>query len=1067
MLPDGSGFETGPDGWDVLPYHVFQDPTDAATLYPRGWELVTAVVDTIPEGGFALSLDGSRYLQKHDVRFPAIEMEQNTDYVFSIYAKVKSDYFTGGCEPATFGGNLEVTNGDGAAIPSSGMRFKDADLTSCWKRIYFQFNTADIPPSGAHQLNKYGLRLLFDSTKRELTDNFDYQILLDAAQLEKGTEPTSYMPPRDYDLGLDIVPADNHAPVAERAMRHYRCFDEGEVLSFRYWVYARPGVSRPTGVGYRVEDTYAKDASGKPVVWIDQQVLEDPGGGAIGTLVVDEAALEGGTGTYRLVIGAPAERERSDLVFGVLHPRHQAAEVAADLHQFGVQLGNFKYLHRLINEDGDPTNDLPECEDALPGDIECTRRLLYALGPGPDLAFWMIQRLGFPHVRIKHVFHPKGYAPLDTLTGNWDLTQLEWFVDTARNYDLNVLAMTGDGLHEVENPASINVAGYPEWMSPDAAPDPIGWANFVAGHQRAYEELTQTLGDRVYAYEVFNEPTSIRNSITPSRLSDLDRVSREIVQAAGVSSVTLGFGLTGMGPRGVNAAVDFPQGRDALFGEFISLGGLGSMDAAAMHLAVTPEIAAYSDSIYNHGLEMRIAYCGRALKQELERLIDAHDPVHRGFPFWLTETSYLSGSVYPQYSVPKSSDVGSGGRRVDDHREVARLVAQEFVNIMATGWERAYYFNFDATLFVGVNNGVFRSLVDVHGSPRTALNAYYNVSQNLAGASFVERMEGERAKRVYLKFRRGADDIVVVYSLDASFPDIPFEIGEPVIYVNMWGKQVHNPVMSPDPVYIHGYSLDLYAIGTEIERQAQAFESVYELQSRSSHKGSGGTAGHQLADGPTLRFKRIPRTTRYEWDFECPSHLWLPFEPSPEDLTGRTVDYLQRFADGQSRQFVLEGEYSQGYTDTLSGLSTSVHSGDTVFEGTDLLTRFNHLREQILVRDGNAEQYLVISSRDGSQAGIYLIGYTDDQVYTDPRYRLPDFSPDQADFVEKRIALPLHIVDLVEVLNEGGFFITPGEEYLLDLVTYVIDDPTSIVIDDVGYFDGTGAIRSTQSHISR
>lgn len=164
---------------------------------------------------------------------------------------------------------------------------------------------------------------------------------------------------------------------------------------------------------------------------------------------------------------------------------------------------------------------------------------------------------------------------------------------------------------------------------------------------------------------------------------------------------------------------------------------------------------------------------------------------------------------------------------------------------------------------------------------------------------------------------------------------------------------------------------------------------------------------------------------------------------------------------------MLEGEYSQGYTDTLASQSTSVHSGDTVFEGTELLNRYNHLREQILVRDGNAEEYLVISNRDGTQSGTYLIGYTNDNIYTDPRYRLPDFQPDQADFVEKRIALPVHTVDLVEVLTENGFFITPGVEYLLDLVIYVVDDSTAIVLDDIGYFDGTGSTRTKRGASGR
>lgn len=1037
MLPDGSGFETGPDGWDVLGYRVFQDPGNPQTKYPRAFELISTASDSL-DGLCVLVLKGNPHLQMHEVRFPAMELHPDTDYALSIYAKVVSEYFQGGCEPATFGASLTVTNGDGTALASNHMRDVSAALTTCWDRLYFHFNTADIDPGVSHPLNMYGLKLTIDSTKRSVTDVYDYQVLLNAAMFEVGTLPTEYEPSRDYDIGLDIIPAADDAPVTERALRHYRLFEEDEPLEFRYWIYAKPGLDRPSPIGYRVVDAYALNDNGKPLVFIKHRVLPDPGNGIAGNFTIDHADLEGGSGTYRVVVGAPLELVHDNLVFGILHPPHWSTELDPEQIAFGTQVGNFKYLHRMLNEDGDPNNDLPECEGAEPGDPLCSRRLLYAMGPDPNLPFWMLDRLGLPHMRIKHVFHPSGWAPIDTITGTWDLTFIDWFVDTAGQHDLQILGMTGDGLSEVENFRSLNVNGYPPWMSPKTYPDPIGWQNFLAGHERAFEELAAVVGDRVYGYEIFNEPTRLGNSITPERLVALNQVSTDILRDAGLSVKGIGFGLTGMGPRGVVRTPDFPQGRDTLFGEFIALGGLNAMDAAAMHLAVTSEIGDYPDSLYRHGLEMRLAYCGGALKTEIERLIDALDPVNRGMPFHVTETSFLSGSVYRKYNVPKSIDVGEGGRRVDDYREAARLVTQQFINILGSGWERGYLFNFDATLFVGVHNGVFRSLVDVHGSPRPALNAYYNVAQNLAGATLVERMEGENAIRIYYKFERGPGDVIVAYSLDASLPDLRFQLEDPVLYIDMWGNRMTTPKVGVDPIYIHGQNLDLLSISQQIEAQARASHGSDPLGGKAS---------------PGLSFQRIPRVSKTWWDFECPAHIWLPFVPNPEDLTGRNVEYLQRFVDGQGRGLVLGGEFCMGYFDEFPNISTSVHSGETVLEGSELLTRYNNLCERVLVRNGHAEQYLVISDRAGSQSGVYLIGYSDTNLYSDPRYLLPEFSVELVDFDEKRIDLPLHRIDLVELLSDNGFFVIPGVEYLLDIVTFTVGAAAAIVIDDVCYTD--------------
>ncbi len=1043
-LPDGFGFETGPDGWDVMPHYAFQDPADTTTSYPRGWRMATAVADTALEGDFCLALEGGPTLQYHDVRWAPVLLEANTDYTFSAYLKVESDYYGGGCGQAGFGASFAVTNGFGTALTHQAMRDHDSDLTTCFERIYFHFNTADIQAGNLHPRSMYGFRLTIDTTQRSPTDTGEYTVYVDAVQLEKSAAPSAFLPPKPLDVGLDVIPAAADAPVAERALRHYKLFEESEALEFRCWVYARPGSQRPRGVGVRVEDAALRNADGSPLVLVERLRLSDPGQGVAGNFTLDHADLEAGSGIYRIVFGAPLEDESEELVFGVLHPAHPAAAVPAADHQFGVQLGNFKYLHRLVNEDGDPNNDRPECDGAETGDPECTVRVLYALGPDPNLPLWMIERLGIPHLRVKHVFHPKGYAPTDSLNGTWDLSYVERFVDTVNQYQIGILGMTGDDLHEVENLAAKTVNGYPGWMSPDLQ----GWQAFCDGHLRAYQELAATLGNRVEAYEVFNEPTSIRNSMTAAKLAQLDQGSSDVIANAGLDVQVVGFGLTGMGPRGVNAAPDFPQGRDALFGEFIELGGLNAMDVAAMHVAVTSEIEIYPDSLYNHGLEMRLAYCARALKTEIDRLIEVGDPTNEGFPFWVTETSFLSGSVYPKFDIPGASDVGTAGRRVDPHREVARLMAQEFVNFVASGWQRAYYFNFDATLFVGVNNGVFRSLVDVYGSPRTALGAFYNVSQNLAGATFVERFESDAIKRVFLKFERGSDDIIVAYSLDAHFPDLPFQLSEPAIYVSMWGKQVINPELSPDPIFIHGPDLDLFGVASQIEEQAAAARAPLSLQD---------------SDDPTLTFDHIPWTGKYQWDFECASHLWLGSEPNPEDLNDRYIQFIQRFTDGLHRQMVPQGELFQGYTDEIDGVSTSVHSGETLFLGSDLLNHYGSLSEQVAALIGEVEQYLVISERGGINTGVYLYGCTDTTITQDPRYHLPLLDPAQVDLVERRLNVPAHQVDLVELLTEKGYLIDPAKEYLVDLVSYAVGDGAVFGIDAVYYHDGAVAREEPES----
>ncbi len=1037
-LPDGSGFETGPDGWDVMPHRPIQDPVAPSTSYPRGWRIGVAPADTTVEGNFSLVLEGGPTLQYHDVRWGPVELEPNTDYTFSAYLKVESDYYAGGCEAAGFGSFFNVTNGPGIAISPKMIRDQDSDLRTCFERIYFHFNTGDIAEESRHPQDKYGFRLTIDTTKLGATDSTDYRIYIDAAQVSIGATARSYIPPKVHDIGIDVIPAGDDDQVSERALRHYKLFEESEPIELRYWVYTRPGSPRPQRVGLRVEDAYLRDEESAPLILVPGFPIADPGVGGTGTITIDQADLEGGSGTYRVLVGAPLDGEWEEFVFGVLRPPHPDANVPADDHQFGVQLGNFKYLHRLINQDGDPSNDRPECEQAENGDPECTTRVLYADGPDPNLPLWMIERLGIPHLRIKHVFHPKGYAPTDSIDGTWDLTYVDRFVDTVNQYDLNILAMTGDVLHKVEDFSAQTVTGYPVWMNADSS----GWQAFLDGNERMYQELAATLGDRVHAYEVFNEPTAIRNSIQPADLAQLDQVASDVIANAGLDVKVVGFGLTGLGPRGVNAAPDFPQGRDALVGEFISMGGLETMDVAAMHVAVTQEIDVYPDSLYNHGLEMRLAYCSRALKTELKRLIEARDPDNIGFPFWVTETSYLSGSVYPKFDIPGATDIGLLGRRVDSHRETARLVAQEFVTLLSSGWERAYYFNFDATLFIGVNVGVFRTLVDVYGSPRTALGAFYNLSQNLAGARFVGKFEKAHSKRVFVKFERGDDDIIVLYSLDPNTVDIPFHIQEPSIYVDMWGAQVEDPVLSPDPIYIHGPELDLNSVAGQIEEQAAKFDDL-------AVKGED--------DEPTLRFDRIPRTGKHEWDFECAAHLWLAHEPNPEDLTGRTIDYVQRFTDGINRQMVPEGEFFQGYADEINGVSTSVHSGETVFTGSRLLAHSDSFTEKVAVVEGDVEQYLVISERGSAQFGVYLIGYSDPAISQDPRYRLLDLDPGFIDPIEKRINIPPHEVDLIEVLEEGGFFVDPSEEYLLDIVTFAVGDGAVFGIDDVRYFDDMAA----------
>lgn len=1037
LLEFGAGFETGPDGWDVLPYRIFQDPDTAK--YPRGWKLVSASADTVKEGGFALALEGSPTLQHHEVRWRTVSLQPNTDYVFSAYVKVESDYNPGGdCQSTGFKLGFSVSNGDRNAIPFSLLRGRSVDVRECWGQIWFQFNTADIEDDQLHPESQYGFRLTFDNTPRAWTDEHDYRILLDAVQLERGIVPSQFIPPWRYECGLDIIPAEDTAPVAERALRYYRLFEEAEAMEFRYWVYARPGQPRPAGVGVRVEDAYLREKDGSPVVFVPRLRLPDPGAGGVGTFEVDHADLAGGSGNYRIVLGGPVEDFSNDLVFGVLRPASSEADVDAEENQFGAQIGNFKYLHRLRNEDGDPDNDLPECADAVAGDPECTLDRLYALGPDPQLPFWLSDRLGLNHVRVKHVFHPSGYAPHDTISGTWDLTQVRWFSETANRFDLKLLAMIGDNFHDLESPISPQVRGYPIWMSPDVFEGRAGWEAFMAGNQRAYTALANELGGLVYAWNVFNEPTSSRNSISIADLIELNQLASDVFGSLDPDSKVVGFGLTGMGPKGVVYARDFPQGRDQLFEEFISAGGLESMDIAAMHLAVTSELAHYPDSLYNVGAAMRLAYCGAANRAELERLIEVHDPGNRNFPYWITETSLLSGSVYDRYNVPNADDVGSEGRRVDPHRLAALITAQHFSNIVAANWRRTYLFNLEASLFVGAHNGPFRALVDVHGSPRPSLLAYYNVRDHLAGARFVERVNAD-GRRVMLRFERGSrEDIMVLYGLDANMRALPFTVDEPVLIFDLWGNRTKKPQLGTEPIFIHGYNVDMYAVAEDIQHQLAVAE-VPRL------------AGQGGKPAPSLVFDRLPSVDPMRWDFECPAHLWLPFEPNPSDLTDRNSEWLERFQDNHRRGFVVSGELSQLYEDYIVGTDTSIHTGETVISGLDLLTRYGGLSEKITGIYGDVEQYLVVRERGAATSNVYLVATSDPSVSNDPRYLITPFDRQVLDEVEKRLDLDTHQVDLVELFTEAGFLISPGTEYLVDLVTWVVGESTALVVDDVQF----------------
>ena len=47
--------------------------------------------------------------------------------------------------------------------------------------------------------------------------------------------------------------------------------------------------------------------------------------------------------------------------------------------------------------------------------------------------------------------------------------------------------------------------------------------------------------------------------------------------------------------------------------------------------------------------------------------------------------------------------------------------------------------------------------------------------------------------------------------------------------------------------------------------------------------------------------------------------------------------------------------------------------------------------------------------------------------------------------------VPLHSVDLVELLTENGFTVDDDTEYLLDIVLYAMDDNTEIGLDNVSF----------------
>ncbi len=1028
LLVDGSGFETGPDGWDVLAGRFIQNPLNPATEYADVAVLAGAELDTVPEGNTMLAVQGDSWMQRQTLRWPMVSLAPNTDYTFSVMVKgVIEGQPVEGCPGLGIYSELRVSNGDSNALTNSTMRMVSGTVASCWSQLVFQFNTGDIPAQLLHPESRYSFKLNFDSTKQSWSNEHPYQILVDAVQLEQGSAATPYQPAGGYDIGIDAMETVVGDPMDERALRYYKLFEQSEPLNFRYWVHATFGNPRPGPIGYRVVDAYRLNDSGRPEILIHHVFLPDPQDG-IGTFEVPSEPLATGSGVYKLVVAAPTKGESEELIFGILKPQSPYMLADPDQIAFGAQVPNFRYLHMGRNFDGLDSNDLPECEGVSKGTPRCTTKRLFVMGPDPGITFTILKRLGIHHVRIKHVFVPVGYAPTDSIDGEWNLIQTRWFAETADQYDMGVNAMLGDDISEVEDLSNSAAVGYPEWMSPEAIEGPEGWDAFFEGNLQAYIKLTQSLPGLVEGWEAFNEPTSHRNNIPINRLIQLDSLATTIFHARDPGSKVVGFGLTGMSPRGLMYTEWFPQGRDALFGEFIRAGGLNHMDAASIRFGNTVEIETYPDSAYTHGLAMRLAYCGRALHTEVNRLIDAYDPDHSGFPFWVTETNYMSGSGYQKYNVVNAADYGSEGRRVDSHREVARLVSQMLANSMAIGVERVFYFSFENAEFSGIFNAPYRSLTDVYNSPRAALLAYYNVVRFLSGAKLVAQSYPE-SQRVYLFFENDTEDIVVVFHPDPSMPEVPFDIREPALIYDMWGNRLARPIMGTEPVFFVGRGIDPLAFVEDVEEQLSAPRIM-------------------APPGPTLRFPNLPTVSPKRWDFECSAHMWLSYD---NDLWGRNINPGRRFGDTTREGVIISGEYSFGYNDDLVGAPTAIHSDLTVMSGLELETDYRYLKQQLVAPAGMLREYLVIKDRQETQQGTFLLATNDDNVSSDPRYRIADFELAWADPIEARLNVPLHSVDLVELLTENGFTVDDDTEYLLDIVLYAMDDNTEIGLDNVSF----------------
>ncbi len=1019
LLLDGSGFETGTDGWDVLPSRDIQDP--ALADYRRAWGFNTAPVDTVFEGSRALALYGDPELREHEVRWPAIALEPDTDYVFSVYTKVEIEGYPGAdCEPAGIYAYLQISNGSSIAISPSDIRDKETTLRSCWSRLYFHFNTADITELGEHPTGHYGFRLVINSRKRDWANEADYSIYVDAAQLEQASTPSVYSKAQPYDIGIDAWRPAQSASLAERARYTYKLFESTEAIRLRYWVAVEEGRARPRAIVARVVDVYQLNAQRRPRILIPMIRLDDPGSG-VGELSLDPRALDGGSGIYRIRIVAPLEGVEEELIFGVLRPFDPAAVIDNDANPFGVQVSNCRYSHAHINEDGDPSNDRPECVGAPDGDPECTTEVLETVGPDPNETFWLLRRLGIPHMRIKQVYHPNGFAPNTDQQGTWNLTPLVWYTDAARAFDIEILAMIGDDLKHVENLSSPGLMGYPEWMSPETLGGEPGWQNFVATNATAIQKLVETVGDRIFAYEVFNEPSSLRNSIPADKLIELDQSVLDAIVAEDSSAHVLGFQMTNMGERGANWSPDFPQGRNRAIQEFIEQGGMRAMTGIAMHLPMAQRVDDHADSLYNHGLALRLIHCSRATRGELNRLVWAYDPEMFDNDYWATETNFMASSSYPKYNIPGRDEALPDGRRVDSAREAARELTQHMVTMLGAGWERIHYFVFESAAYTGVHHGVFRSLVDVYGSPRTKLMAYYALSQMLAGAEHVDFVAGAQS-RVFETFRRDDKDIVVAFSVDPTIPDFPIQL--PAEVRDMWGNLQAAPVFGPDPIFVTVTAGAADAIVRALQEQGAAFDAA----------------------APTLHFDGLPHIAPMGWDLECLSQLWLAYQD--DDILGREVRYLKRFDTAEDLGFVLSGEYSQTHQDNRGPVSTAVHSGETAVSGADLLSRYAVLTEQITTTV-DLEQYFLIRDREGGQRGAFLVAHTDPGK--DPRTFVEVFRQSWADVEERRIAVPTHTVEIAALLEEKGFVVDPAKDYLVDLVLVAIGDGSRVAVDDVFY----------------